>query len=224
MPTPRYARFMHRRCCKKTACTSLLHHHILMHQLKYKLVVLRYSLRNTCLRRVCPSAYYSQAMPQIGPLICRESLSLVTATSQRSSQSPKMFIFNSTGRCHATDCSLCSDGYAESYRFTCDTCPGKGSVIVLAAALAVIVVIGAAGVASYTMSGQLGRRGQGTIERLTRFIPLPSLKIVIVVFQIVTQVILAHKSSRLKVCKLIFMVPSILGRMSPNYCRPWLFG
>ena len=99
--------------------------------------------------------------------------------------------------------------------------PGQDSVIVLAAALAVIVVIGAAGVASYTMSGQLGRRGQGTIERLTRFIPLPSLKIVIVVFQIVTQVILAHKSSRLKVCKLIFMVPSILGRMSPNCCRPW---
>lgn len=58
----------------------------------------------------------------------------------------------------------------------------------LTVVVTVIVLIAAAATASYTMSGQLEDGGHGTIERVTRFIPLHSIKIVIVALQIVTQV------------------------------------
>ena len=93
-----------------------------------------------------------------------------------------------TGRCLVTDCSICSDGYAEGFKFVCNTCPDKGGAIVFAAVLTVFFVIGAAAVASYTMSIPLERSGRGAMERMARFIPLQSLKIVIVALQIVTQV------------------------------------
>ena len=102
-------------------------------------------------------------------------------------------LLNSIERGHATDCSICSDGYAEGYGFACDTCPDRERVFVLAAALAVFFLICAAAIASYTMSSPLESSGRGTIERLTRFIPLQSIKIVVVALQIVTQVRFVHK-------------------------------
>lgn len=58
----------------------------------------------------------------------------------------------------------------------------------LAATLAVAALAGATAVVVHVMSGkvQVGRRGM--LERLGRFIPLHSVKIVIVAWQIVTQV------------------------------------
>ena len=102
-------------------------------------------------------------------------------------------LLNSIERVHATDCSICSDGYAEGFGFACDACPDKERVIVLAAVLAVFFLFGAAAVASYTMSIPLEGGCRGTIERLTRFIPLQSVKIVVVALQIVTQVRFVHK-------------------------------
>ena len=54
--------------------------------------------------------------------------------------------------------------------------------------LVVIVLVAAAAIASYTMSGQPEGDCRCGIERLTRFIPLQSTKITIVTLQIVTQV------------------------------------
>lgn len=54
--------------------------------------------------------------------------------------------------------------------------------------LVVSVVVGAAAMASYTMSSGLESGGRRTLERVMRFIPLQSIKIVIVALQIVTQV------------------------------------
>ena len=54
--------------------------------------------------------------------------------------------------------------------------------------LIVFILTGAAAIASYTMSGQLEGGGCGTIARVTRFIPLQAVKIIIVALQIVTQV------------------------------------
>ncbi|CAN0083900.1 unnamed protein product, partial [Laminaria digitata] len=84
-------------------------------------------------------------------------------------------------------CSICSDGHATSFGFACEKCSGIAGGIVLTVVLIVFVLIGAAGVASYTMSSKLEGDGRGPIERLTRFVPLHSIKIVIAALQIVTQ-------------------------------------
>lgn len=53
---------------------------------------------------------------------------------------------------------------------------------------ALTVLLAAAVIATHTTSDQLEGGGRGRIERLTRYIPLQSIKIVIVAWQIVTQV------------------------------------
>lgn len=58
----------------------------------------------------------------------------------------------------------------------------------LAAILAVAALAIAATVVVYIMSGKVEVGRQGMIERLRRFIPVHSVKIVIVAWQIVTQV------------------------------------
>lgn len=75
-----------------------------------------------------------------------------------------------------------------SFGFSCDKCSDKASGIVLAVVFMAVLLLGAAAVASYTMSSIGVSGGRGAIERLTRFIPLPSIKIAIVALQIVTQV------------------------------------
>lgn len=58
----------------------------------------------------------------------------------------------------------------------------------LAAVLAVAALAVAAAVVVYVMSGKVRRGRRGTLEHLGRFVPLHSVKIVIVAWQIVTQV------------------------------------
>ncbi len=60
--------------------------------------------------------------------------------------------------------------------------------IVLAAVLAVLALVAAAGVISYVMAGETGMAGRGVVERLRRYIPLQSVKIIVVAWQILTQV------------------------------------
>ena len=96
--------------------------------------------------------------------------------------------FNLSRRRYVTDCSICSDGYAASFGFTCGKCSDKAGGITLTVVLVVFVLIGVAAMASYTTSSELENGDRGILERLARFIPLQSLKIVIVALQIVTQV------------------------------------
>lgn len=58
----------------------------------------------------------------------------------------------------------------------------------LAAIFGVVALLVAVAVVSHVMSGKAGRGGKGLVERLTQYIPLQSVKIVIVVWQILTQV------------------------------------
>lgn len=58
----------------------------------------------------------------------------------------------------------------------------------LAAALAVLALVVAASVGTYVMSGKSGVGKRRIVERLGRYIPLQSVKIVIVAWQILTQV------------------------------------
>lgn len=78
-----------------------------------------------------------------------------------------------------------------SFGFACEKCVGKAGGIVVAVAfiLVLIILLVAAVIATHTMSGELegGERG-GRLGRLSRYFPLQSVKIVIVAWQIVTQV------------------------------------
>ena len=89
-----------------------------------------------------------------------------------------------------TDCSVCSDGYSAQLSFVCSKCPENNAAgIVVAVALAIGALFVAVAVVSYVMSGEAGLgAGQGLVERLARYIPLQSVKIVIVAWQILTQV------------------------------------
>lgn len=91
---------------------------------------------------------------------------------------------------HTIDCSICSEGYTEQLSFRCGKCPeNSAGGIAVAVVLAVVVLLVAAAAVSYLMSGEAGvSRERGVIERLTQYIPLQSVKIVIVAWQILTQV------------------------------------
>ncbi|CAN0168925.1 unnamed protein product [Ectocarpus sp. 12 AP-2014] len=86
-------------------------------------------------------------------------------------------------------CSVCSDGYSEQLGFVCRKCPesNKGGIAILVV-LAVGALIVLAAIYSYVTSGEAGMgMGRGWIERVTRYIPLQSVKIVIAAWQILTQ-------------------------------------
>lgn len=89
-----------------------------------------------------------------------------------------------------TDCSICSEGYTEQLSFTCSKCSDKSAgSIAIAVVLAVLGFCVVIAVVSYATSGEAGMdTGHGVIERVARFIPLQSIKIVIVAWQILTQV------------------------------------
>lgn len=87
-----------------------------------------------------------------------------------------------------TDCSICVDGYTASLGYVCSKCSDSTAGIVLAAFLALAALCVAVAVVSYVMSGEHGSRGKGLAGRVARFIPLQSVKIVIVAWQILTQV------------------------------------
>lgn len=87
-----------------------------------------------------------------------------------------------------TDCSVCSDGYNSELGFICSECADSVDAIVLAAVLAVVALVVTAGTISYVMSGETEVSGSGVVERLRRYIPLQSLKIIVVAWQILTQV------------------------------------
>eukprot|EP00903_Cladosiphon_okamuranus_P006392 g6257.t1 len=85
-------------------------------------------------------------------------------------------------------CSVCSDGYSAQLGFTCSKCSNSGGGIAAIAAFSVMTVVVGAAAILYVTSVEVGcRRRRGSIGRLFRNIPLQSVKIVIVVWQILTQ-------------------------------------
>eukprot|EP00903_Cladosiphon_okamuranus_P021507 g19772.t1 len=85
-------------------------------------------------------------------------------------------------------CSVCSDGYTAQLGFTCDKCPDKTVGIVLVVVVAVVAVIVGVAVVVYVMPGGVLCTGRGgSLGRLFRNIPLQSVKIIIVTWQIISQ-------------------------------------
>ena len=92
--------------------------------------------------------------------------------------------------CHFyADCAVCSDGYTAQLGYTCDKCSDSTGGIVVVAVLALVALSVCIAVVMYVMSGEAGCTGRrGPLGRLFRNIPLQSVKIVIVAWQIITQV------------------------------------
>lgn len=86
------------------------------------------------------------------------------------------------------DCAVCSDGYTSELGFVCRKCVGSAGGIVLAAVLTAVLLAAVVAVVSYVMSGESGERRRGLVDRVARYVPLQSFKIVIVAWQILTQV------------------------------------
>lgn len=86
------------------------------------------------------------------------------------------------------DCSVCSDGYVGNLGFSCTECVEGTGGIVLAVAVSVIVLFAAVVIVTYLVSGELEDDGTGFLDRARRYLPLKSIKIVVVVWQIITQV------------------------------------
>lgn len=83
---------------------------------------------------------------------------------------------------------MCSSGYTGGLSFTCSKCSSSAGGVVLAAFLAVVALVVAVAVVVYVMSGKAGAGRGGMVDRVGRYIPLQSVKIVIVAWQILTQV------------------------------------
>jgi len=72
---------------------------------------------------------------------------------------------------------------------SCNKCSNAtGHGIALVVVLVVVIFVGSAAFLTYILSGEEQNADRGIVARLLRFIPLHSLKIVIVVWQILTQV------------------------------------
>lgn len=86
------------------------------------------------------------------------------------------------------DCAICSDGYTAGLGFACDKCSNTAGGIVLAVFFVVIALVVVVSIACYLIFYEHERGRQGLVERMARYVPLQSLKVVIVSWQIITQV------------------------------------
>ena len=84
---------------------------------------------------------------------------------------------------------MCSDGYTHALGPSCNKCSdATGFGIALVVVLGVAILAGFTAFLTYMLSGQEQDTDRGIVARLARYIPLHTLKIVIVVWQILTQV------------------------------------
>eukprot|EP00752_Nemacystus_decipiens_P009937 g8861.t1 len=85
-------------------------------------------------------------------------------------------------------CGVCNNEYTSGPGYVCSKCSNSAGGIVLAVVLAVLVLCLAVAVVLHIMSGQVGEaRTRACLERVGRYIPLQSVKIVLVSWQILTQ-------------------------------------
>ncbi|CAM9682647.1 unnamed protein product, partial [Laminaria digitata] len=85
-------------------------------------------------------------------------------------------------------CSICSEGYSEHLSFSCRECSDDNvDTIVVAVIVSIVGLIAVVVLASYLTSGESLDSKRGIIGIAKRYIPLQSLKIVILTWQILTQ-------------------------------------
>ena len=87
-----------------------------------------------------------------------------------------------------TDCAICSDGYTEGLGFTCNKCSNTSAGVALMVVVFAVIIVVIVFLVLYLISGELELTRRGFVKRLLRYIPLQSIKIIIVAWQILTQV------------------------------------
>lgn len=81
---------------------------------------------------------------------------------------------------------MCSKGYSKTVAFTCTECVKTGGGVAIMVVATVFVLFVGVALCMHLMSGENDRRG--IVGWLAKRLPLQSIKIVVVVWQIVTQV------------------------------------
>lgn len=107
---------------------------------------------------------------------------------QPSTLPPSLPLFSSPGDPFCTDCSVCSDGYAAGAHNTCAQCSDNTGAIVLMVVLAFLSILAVVAFLYYLVSTEMEGDEQGLLAGLMKRIPLQSFKIIIVTWQILTQV------------------------------------
>lgn len=100
----------------------------------------------------------------------------------------------------SSDCTICSENYTSNLGATCSPCSGNSGGIAVMAASATICALVVASSISYLVSGE-EESDRLILCRLTRNIPLQSVKIIIVAWQILTQVSTVVVLCKPKYCK-----------------------
>lgn len=86
------------------------------------------------------------------------------------------------------DCAVCSDGYIPTLEYVCDECSDSDGRWALVVIISVLSVVALAVFVSYMVSGEWEGASRGIAARIAPYIPLQSLKIILVAWQILTQV------------------------------------
>ena len=93
--------------------------------------------------------------------------------------------------CYDADCSVCEKGYYATQAYKCKRCSVSHQTIVLVVAIVVIVMATAGGVYTtvylVTMEPANARMTRLHVK-LLHYVPLPAFKILVVLWQILTQV------------------------------------
>ena len=119
-----------------------------------------------------------------------------------------------------TDCSVCSDGYTEGLGFECDRCSSTSAGVVLAVVVFLAAAIAVVMLVRYLMSGDALRTRRGFVGKLVRFIPFQSVKIILVAWQILTQV--RREKTKLNISTQSFSFPPSSRQSSSGYrCPKW---
>ena len=86
------------------------------------------------------------------------------------------------------DCSVCSKNYVRGLRFSCRECSDRTVSMAIAIVLAVLALACGLGIIFYLVYIEEGDTEQGIVDRIKRRVPMQPLKIIIVLWQIITQV------------------------------------
>lgn len=83
---------------------------------------------------------------------------------------------------------MCSEGFVSRVQYACDSCAGEDGATAVIVILAILLSIFLLVLLWFLLSANATVEQNGIISRVTKNLPIQSLKIVIVVWQILTQV------------------------------------
>lgn len=90
--------------------------------------------------------------------------------------------------CCYADCSICSTDYTMAMAFTCTKCMDSDGSAAIISVIAVLVLGAIIVLYMHLVSGEMDGAREGIIHRVTKRLPVQSIKIIVVVWQILTQV------------------------------------